>query len=136
MEKSDVSYIVGGIVDIRGFATFNSIHGREAGDQLLHELKQHVSGLIAVGINSYSCDGDEVVFWTEALEMLDLRKHILEIEGLLRDKHHDFRMWCGFSRTRKENFDVKHFYRSMNQSLPQIKMSNKALHPTAGSVLV
>ena len=130
MEKSDVAQMVGGIIDIRDFSTFNSIHGRAEGDQLLRQLKQHFSHLGAFGICSLSCDGDEIVFWSENLGMSDLREHILKVESQLRDKYCDFQMWCCFSTMGKDTFDPKKFFRLMNQSLPQIKMSNKAVDST------
>lgn len=130
MEKSDVNNMVGGIVDIRDFSAFNSIHGRAVGDQLLRHLKQQFAHLAAVGILYLSGDGDEIVFWSENLEMSDLRRHILEIENRLRDEYCDFQMWCGFSTMRKDTFSSENFFRLMNESLPKIKMSNKAVDST------
>ncbi|MEM7697918.1 MAG: hypothetical protein AAF236_05890 [Verrucomicrobiota bacterium] len=130
MEKPDVIHMVGGIVDVRDFSAFNSIHGRAVGDQLLRHLKQHFSHLAALGIHSLSGDGDEIVFWSESLEMSDLRKHILKIESQLRNEYRDFQMWCGFSTMSKDTFDSRIFFRQMNQFLPQIKMSNKAVDST------
>lgn len=130
MEKPNVSHVLGGIVDIRDFAAFNSNHGRAEGDQLLHQLKQRFFRLASVGIHTLSGDGDEIVFWTEELEMSELRGYILEIERQLRGEYHDFQMWCGFSRMRKDAFNSKGFYQLMNQSLPQIKLSNKAVDST------
>lgn len=125
-----MNHMVGGIIDIRDFFAFNSIHGRSVGDQLLRQLKQYFSDLVAVGIHSLSGDGDEIVFWTENLDMSDLQKHILRIESQMRDEYSNFQMWCCFSTMRKDTFNSEIFFQLMNQSLPQIKMSNKAVDST------